>query len=533
MPLPPDSPSETLVAGHEVGPYRLVRELGRGGMGSVWLAERADGLVRRQVALKLPHAVWGDAFAERMARERQILSGLSHAHIARLYDIGLDAHGRPWIAMEYVDGERIDTWCRDRDLPVRERLALLLQVLSAVAHAHQRLVVHRDLKPANILVTRDGQTMLLDFGIAKLIDDGSGQDSALTEAADRALTLDYASPEQIRGEPLGTASDVYSLGVVAYELLARRLPYRVDRHSMSLAQAIADVEPARASDAADSPALRKALRGDIDAMLGRALEKDVAHRYPSADAFAQDIRRHLEGEPVRARPASAGYRRVVVAGPRGEATGAGGRYIALRQAGGKLEGDVNTELSFFWEQYDEARSLAYARTASVLQERGAASEDERMESRSQLGDVLLAAGHAAAAEAMLRRSMELALPSSGRQGRMMNSLVGRLAITVAAQGRHAQAEVLLGEQASAMGASGADADDHLIQARLRIAWMAGDVDAAAALLPAVASLDQAGILLALGRPADARARASAALADLPDQAPVSPRIARARRLTRA
>jgi serine/threonine-protein kinase len=297
--------------GQRVGPYRLKKPLGRGGMASVWLAERTDGLVSHQVALKLPHAVWGDAFAGRLGRERQILAGLEHPHIARFYDTGLDEQGRPWIAMEYVEGQAIDAWCRDRDLGVRERLEVMLQVLGAVAHAHHRLVIHRDLKPANILVTADGQAKLLDFGIAKLIQGDETAGSALTELTGRALTIAYASPEQIRGEPLGTASDVYSLGVIAFELLAGRRPYDVKatyRDGEALARAIADVEPRRASDAACSPALRRTMRGDLDAVLARALEKDLARRYPAVEDFAQDMRRYLAGEPVSARPASRTYR---------------------------------------------------------------------------------------------------------------------------------------------------------------------------------------------------------------------------------
>lgn len=299
----------TLAPGQAVGPYRLLNEIGRGGMGTVWLAERADGSVRRRVALKLPHAVWGDAFARRLASERQILASLDHPNIARLYDTGQDDQGRPWIAMEQVDGIPIDAWCRERDLSVPDRLALLLQVLGAVAHAHQRLVVHRDLKPANLLVTRDGQVKLLDFGIAKLIEGDEAQPTALTALAGRALTVDYASPEQIRGEPLGTASDVYSLGVVAYELLVGHRPHSFGGLSgVALAQAVADAAPPRPSDAASTPGLRKRLRGDLDAVLARALEKEVARRYPGADAFAQDIARHLAGEPVQARAAGKAYR---------------------------------------------------------------------------------------------------------------------------------------------------------------------------------------------------------------------------------
>ncbi|MBZ8143250.1 serine/threonine protein kinase, partial [Rubrivivax gelatinosus] len=203
-----EPPGSGLVAGGHVGAYRLISELGRGGMAAVWLADRSDGLMKRRVALKLPRIVWGDAFAERLAREREILATLEHEHIARLYDAGVDALGRPFLAMEYVEGESIDSYCLAHAPGVHERIGLLRQVMTAVAHAHARLVVHRDLKPSNILVTRDGQVKLLDFGIAKLLEGERTRATALTELGGRALTLDYASPEQIRGEPLGTASDI-------------------------------------------------------------------------------------------------------------------------------------------------------------------------------------------------------------------------------------------------------------------------------------------------------------------------------------
>jgi serine/threonine protein kinase len=298
-----------LEAGGLVGPYRLIEQIGRGGMATVWLAERADGLVSRRVALKLPHAVWGDSFADRLARERDILATFSHEHIARLYDVGIDSHGRPYLAMEFVEGEAIDAYCRTHELPVRERIALLLQVMSAVAHAHARLVVHRDLKPSNILVSKEGQVRLLDFGIAKLLEGERTRETALTELGGRALTLDYASPEQIRGEPLSTASDVYSMAVVAYEVLAGSRPYRLKRGSAAeLEEAIADAEPRLASDAATTPAARKSLRGDLDAILHRALKKSTVQRYLSVESFAQDLQHYLRGEPVTAQPDSRRYR---------------------------------------------------------------------------------------------------------------------------------------------------------------------------------------------------------------------------------
>ena len=295
--------------GGAVGPYRLIEEIGSGGMGTVWLAERADGTLRRRVALKLPRFVWGDALADRMARERDILSTLAHPHIARLYDAGVDVQGRPYLAMEHVHGEPIDAYVRRHALGLRERIGLLLQVMAAVAHAHAQLVVHRDLKPGNVLVTAEGQARLLDFGIAKLLEDDRTRETALTALSGRALTLDYASPEQIRGEPLGTASDIYSMGVVAYEVLAGRKPYRLQRGSAAeLEEAIAGAEPPLASAQAEDPATARGLRGDLDAILNHALRKSPDGRYPTMDAFALDLQRFLRGEPVEARPDGLGYR---------------------------------------------------------------------------------------------------------------------------------------------------------------------------------------------------------------------------------
>jgi serine/threonine protein kinase len=239
-------------AGHLVGAYRLIEAIGHGGMGTVWLAERADGTVKRRVALKLPHAVWGDAFTERLVREREILAALDHPHIARLYDAGVDAQGRPFLAMAYVAGQPIDAYCRDQALALQGRVELLLQVMAAVAHAHARLVVHRDLKPGNILVGDDGRVVLLDFGIAKLLDGEHTRETALTAMSGRALTLDYASPEQIRGEPLGTASDIYSLAVLAYELLAGGRPYRLKRGTVAELKAVTAAELPLASDTAST-----------------------------------------------------------------------------------------------------------------------------------------------------------------------------------------------------------------------------------------------------------------------------------------
>jgi len=295
-----------------VGPYRLLRELGQGGMATVWLAERADGLVERRIALKLPHAAWGvAALGERMARERRILASLTHPNIARLYDVGVATDGRPFLALEYIDGQPIDSYAATRGLGVRDRVELIAQVARAIAHAHAQLVVHRDLKPSNILVDAQGRSHLLDFGSAKLVDPdldaASGRADTLN--AVRALTPDYASPEQIRGDPIGTASDIYSLGVVSFELLAGVRPYRLDASlgAAAMAEAMARLDIPAASKAARSDAVRDALRGDLDAILERCLARDAHARYATVDALADDLERHLRGEPVRARAASRTY----------------------------------------------------------------------------------------------------------------------------------------------------------------------------------------------------------------------------------
>ena len=302
-------PSTECRAGDVVGPYRLLHELGAGGMGAVWLAERTDGQLARKVALKLPHLGWSNGIAERFAREREILATLEHPHIARLYDVGSDARGRPFMALEYVEGQPIDRYCRQHALSPAERLTLLMQVADAVAFAHSRLVVHRDLKPGNILVTAQGQVRLLDFGIAKLMEGDRAQETALTRLSGRALSRDYASPEQISGESIGTASDVYSLGVVAFELLTGAKPYRLERASAaSLEAAIVAADVPLASSVAEDPALKRRLRGDLDAILNKALKKSPAERYATIDALAQDWQRHLDGRRVLARRDTLGYR---------------------------------------------------------------------------------------------------------------------------------------------------------------------------------------------------------------------------------
>jgi len=293
-----------------VGLYRLIRELGAGGMGTVWLAERSDGLIHRPVALKLPRGwSYSGTLAERLARERDILATLNHPNIARLYDAGMTDRGQPYLALEYVEGRRIDEFVREARLDVPTVLGLFLQVADAVAYAHAQLVVHRDLKPSNILVTAGGHVRLLDFGIAKLLEQGEARETELTEQSGRALTPDYASPEQISGAPISTTSDVYSLGVVLYELLTQVRPYRLTRDSRgALEEAILQTDPAKPSDVVAERSKRKALRGDLDWIVLKAMAKERERRYRSAADLAADIRRFLRHVPVEASPPSAAYR---------------------------------------------------------------------------------------------------------------------------------------------------------------------------------------------------------------------------------
>jgi serine/threonine-protein kinase len=293
--------------GGVVGPYRLLSPVGEGGMSSVWLAERTDGVLRRKIALKLPHWWALSKLTERATQEREILASLEHPNIGRLYDAGITDDGRPYLALEYIEGKAIDVYCRERRLDVRARVALISQIARAVAYAHSRLIVHRDLKPSNILVDAQGQVHLLDFGIAKLIEAGSAANKALTQVGARVLTPEYASPEQITGSPITTESDVYSLGVVAYELLAGKRPYTF-KSSLTADWDVLSSDVRAPSAVAEERTSARHLRGDLDTILLKALKKEPNERYASAAAFADDLDRYLRGDPVVARPDSAGYR---------------------------------------------------------------------------------------------------------------------------------------------------------------------------------------------------------------------------------
>ncbi len=329
-PIPPAAPD---LEGRRIGAYRLGPLLGRGGMGAVYAADRADGQFELSAALKiLPLGATSPDAYRRFLEERRILARLEHPNIARLYDGGVTEDGTPYFVMERVDGLPLTEYCRAHGLDVDERLVLFLDVCDTVSFAHSKLVVHRDLKPNNILVTPDGKVKLLDFGVARLLEPGEAGVTA-TGLGGRLMTPRYASPEQLRGEVVTTASDVYTLGVILHEILTGVSPYDVTGDTTSLVEAICthtvpvpsvrifrwargsvpvtqetrDVVAAAEAMGSSVRSLSRTLRGDLDNILLMALRKEPARRYPSVEALAEDIRRHLSGYPVKASPEGLAY----------------------------------------------------------------------------------------------------------------------------------------------------------------------------------------------------------------------------------
>ncbi len=289
------------------GHYSIIREIGVGGMGAVFLARRSDGEFDQLVAIKIVRQIIADShLIDRFKRERQILAPLNHPNIARLLDGGVSEDGRPFLAMEYIEGDTLTKYADDQNLSLRARIELFLKVCSAVAYAHRNLIVHRDLKPNNIMVTFDGSPKLLDFGLAKLLDDSINSDSEQTHTAFRALTPAYASPEQIRGENITTASDIYSLGIILYELLTGERPYKTEGKSIDeIIRTVSSIKPTMPSQVGPSGAK---LKGDLDNIVLTALRPEPERRYKSVEQFADDLDRSLKGLPVSARPNTFKYR---------------------------------------------------------------------------------------------------------------------------------------------------------------------------------------------------------------------------------
>jgi serine/threonine protein kinase len=318
---------ETLTVGLEVGPYRVLREIGRGGMGRVFVAERADQEFHHRVAIKLiKRGMDTDSVIRHFRNEREILASLDHPNIARLFDGGTSRDGLPYFVMEYIEGQAIDSFCDEHKYSITERLQLFRRVCSALAYAHQHLVIHRDIKPSNILVSAEGDPKLLDFGIVRLLRADADAPTA-TVTGLQLMTPEYASPEQVLGMPASTLTDVYSLGVVLYQLLTGFSPYEFGSRSLQeIAEAICRSEPKKPSTAAVErhpadgggfgPAMRegskehirKRLQGDLDNIVLMAIRKEPHRRYQSVEQFSEDIRRHLESLPVLARDDSIGYR---------------------------------------------------------------------------------------------------------------------------------------------------------------------------------------------------------------------------------
>ncbi len=464
--------------GQRLGAWRITGALGSGGMGEVWAAERADGRYAGEAAIKLlKRGMDSAAVLARFAHEQQALARLSHPHIAHLLDAGLSADGLPYFVMERVHGRPIDEACAG--LPLEARLRLFLQLTDAVAHAHRNLLVHRDLKPGNVLVNAAGQVKLLDFGIAKALapDDGA----ATTQHGPRPFTPQYASPEQVRGEPVSTATDLYSLGVLLYVLLTGERPYgRAATTPHDAARAVLEEEPTRPSSLArPAPgweATRRRLEGDLDNIVLKALEKPVERRYASVDALAADVRAYLQGFPVSARPASAAYvlgkfvrrhRWAVLAaalGGLGLATGLAAALLTERFAAALGAAGLAAGL---------AMALLQARAAAQSRDAAARARDE---ARRQLGEVKritadlvfrfgdavnLMPGGAAAQEALLQQtvaSLEPALqgaPDDGELQAIAASGLARLAeiqgnTVTAAPERAAEARATV-ERALALG----------------------------------------------------------------------------------
>ncbi|MDA8021225.1 MAG: serine/threonine-protein kinase [Thermoanaerobaculia bacterium] len=470
----------------QIGPYRIVRELGRGGMGVVYLAERAEGGFEQRVALKLvKRGMDSEAILARFLHERQILARLDHPGIARLLDGGLTSDGQPYFAMEYVEAEPITRYCKRVGLGLEGRLDLFATICRAVQYAHGQLVVHRDLKPSNVLVTADGVVKLVDFGIAKLLDPDTGAVAAagLTSHGARALTPEYASPEQIRGEVVTVTSDVFALGLLLYELLVGRSPYATPLTTPEeVRRAVCETDPLPPSLAVlrgesqevQTSRFARRLRGDLDNVILKALAKDTARRYQSVEALAEDLQRFRSGRPVRAHRAGWTYRARKYVGRNRVELGAmlalvlgltGTAWQATTAARERDRAQLEAQKLVVTQEYlvglfqaaDPARALGEEVTAKDLVTRGIERLDAelgeqpevQLEMLEALGRVSLALGEYEQAEMLLERALELARKLSGKHSAEADLLflLGRLRNS---RGAWATAETALRESLSLM-----------------------------------------------------------------------------------
>ncbi|HEV7366018.1 MAG TPA: serine/threonine-protein kinase [Gemmatimonadales bacterium] len=468
------------LAGHRIGAYSLVRPIGHGGMGTVWLAQRSDGRYEAQVAIKLLNLALIDPVgSERFRREGTALARLTHPNIARLIDAGVTEEGQPYLVLEYVEGRRIDVYCDAERLVPERRLGLFLQVLGAVAHAHANLVVHRDLKPSNILVTADETVKLLDFGIAKLLaeDSGAAERTGLTDRGGAPLTPEYAAPEQAQGRPVTTGTDIYSLGVLLYVLLAGRHPTGAGCHTVAEhLRALGESEPPRLSAVVAGGAergstverLRRLYRGDLDNIVAKALKKRPEERYATVQEFTDDLHRYLRDEPVRARPDSLGYRlgkfvrrnRAALAAVLAVMALLAGAALRERQLRGRAErearkaGAVEQYLVSVFGAADPFALTETDRsktTARDLLDRGAQridtalalQPDVRAELRGALGRVYASLSLYDAAATQLRRSLQERRSLYGPRNPAVAEAMDQLGQVLFRQGHLAEADSLL------------------------------------------------------------------------------------------
>jgi serine/threonine protein kinase/tetratricopeptide (TPR) repeat protein len=451
-----------------VGAYRILGLIGRGGMGEVYLAERSDEEFQRRVAVKVVRSGIGSDLVARFLSERQVLASFDHPHIAQLHDGGVTPDGRPYLVMEYVDGKPLDVYANEHTLTVDQRLELFLQVCDAVDRAHRRLVVHRDLKPANILVTREGQVKLLDFGVAKLLDlDATTSKSPVTRVGVRIMTPEYSSPEQFLGEPTTTATDIYSLGVILYELLAGRRPFGdgvADLAALERSVLTGDIPPP--SSVCRDAATSRALRGDLDNIALTALRREPDRRYRSVFALRDDIERHRSGLPVSARPMTVRYRTTKFVRRHRVAVAAAAVVVAAAVAGttatllqaraaarqGQRAAQIRDFLVSVFENSDPDQSRGETVTARDLLDRGserihrelAADPVLRADMLGVLGNLYLQLGVFERARTHLEESLALHRSSGAPPATLVASL-SSLASVSDEQGRTDQAERLLRE----------------------------------------------------------------------------------------